>query len=282
MKIKEDILKIDGISTRYLTSGQGAPLVFLHGIGESSFDWRWLMPDLLGERCIYALDMPYSSGINQPREEYSQEFLAEFVFRFLSELNIDKPVVVGHSLGGIVAITMALKDPELLKDLVLVCSAGLGTELNPLLSMQTLPGYSDFLSLISRTPMGALHRVWARSLVLYTYPYLVPPEWTHEQYRLTLTPHFMDALLGALRNHVNIKGQQTILIDHLSKIKMPTLIIWGGNDRVIPLSHAKEAMKHLPNARLEVISDCGHMPHVERPSATAAVLNQFLIENIGI
>jgi pimeloyl-ACP methyl ester carboxylesterase len=282
MKIKEDILKIDGISTRYLTIGQGSPIVFLHGIGESSFDWQWLMSDLMGERSMYALDMPYSSGIHPPRKEYSQDFLAEFVFRFLSELNIDKPVVVGHSLGGIVAITMAFKDPQLLKGLVLVGSAGLGPDLNPLLSMQTLRGYSDFLSLMSRTPMGALHRIWARSLVLYTYPYLVPAEWTHEQYRLSLTPYFMDVLLEALRNHVNMKGQQTILIDQLSEIKMPTLVIWGGNDRVIPLSHAKEAMKHLPNARLEVISDCGHMPQVERPSATAAVLNQFLMENIRI
>jgi pimeloyl-ACP methyl ester carboxylesterase len=282
MKIKEDILKINGITTRYLTSGQGTPLVFLHGIGESSFDWQWLMPDLMDKCCMYALDMPYSSGMNQPREEYSQEFLSGFVFRFLSELNIDKPVIVGHSLGGIVAITMALKDPELLKGLVLVCSAGLGPGLNPLLSMQTLPGYSDFLSLMSRTPMGALHRIWARSLVLYTHPYLVPPEWTHEQYRLTLTPHFMDALLRALRDHVSISGQQTILIDHLSEVKIPTLVIWGGNDRVIPLSHAEEAMKHLPNARLKVISDCGHMPHVERPSATASVLNRYLIEKIRI
>jgi pimeloyl-ACP methyl ester carboxylesterase len=282
MKIKEDVIKIDDVKIRYLAGGEGSSLVFLHGLGESAFDWKWLMDSLIPKWYMVAVDMPYSSGNNPPPDNYSQEFLVGFVFRIFSELNIEKPVIVGHSLGGIVATTMAIKTPERLKGLVLLNSAGLGHELNPLLSFQTIPGFSDFLSLMSRTPMGALHRIWARSLILYSHPYLVSPEWAYEQYRLTLSPHFMDALLGALRHHVTISGQQTILLDHLAQVKMPTMVIWGGDDRVIPLSHAEEAVKRLSNARLEIISDCGHMPHVERPATTAAVLQRFLDEEVMI
>ncbi len=276
MAVEERSLEADGSPVRYLTAGEGPPLVLLHALGESAFDWRWVMPALARGRSVYAPDLlrPESGD----GADYSSSSLAGFAAKFLDALGIERATVVGNSLGGLVALRLALSDPSRVDALGLVDSAGLGREINPALSSATLPGYGDAAVYWAKTPMGAVQRAWGKAPLLFALPASAPPEWLAEQYRLGLTPGFMQATLAALRRHVNPAGQREseLLLDELPRLKIPTLVVWGAQDKVMPTRHARDAASRLRNGSLAIIAGCGHLPHVECPDRFAEVLNGFL------
>ena len=276
MAVEERSLEADGSPVRYLAAGEGPPLVLLHALGESAFDWRWVMPALARGRSVYAPDLlrPESGD----GADYSSSSLAGFVAKFLDALGIERATVVGNSLGGLVALRLALSNPSRVDALSLVDSAGLGQEINPALSSATLPGYGDAAVYWAKTPMGAAQRAWGKAPLLFALPASAPPEWLAEQYRLGLMPGFMQATLAALRRHVNPAGQREseILLDELPRLKVPTLVVWGAQDRVMPTRHARDAASCLRNGSLAIIAGCGHLPHVECPDRFAEVLNGFL------
>lgn len=276
MAVEEHRLKVGGSPVRYLKIGEGPPLVLLHGVGTSALEWNRTMPALARGRCVYAPDLlspELGDGAN-----YSSPALASFATKFLDALGIERAAVVGNSLGGLVALRLALSDPSRVDALGLVDSAGLGREITPALSSATLPSYGDAATYWAKTPMGAAQRAWGRTPLLFALPASAPPEWLAEQYRLGLTPGFMQRTLSALRGHVNPLGQREseILLDELPRLKVPTLIVWGALDRVVPTRHAREAASRLRNGSLAVISGCGHLPHAECPDRFAEILNGFL------
>jgi pimeloyl-ACP methyl ester carboxylesterase len=278
---EERTIDVGGLATHYLTAGEGLPLVLLHALGESALDWRWVLPALARTHRVYALDLPGFGYSAKPTTDYSPAFFAGFVSSYLDTLGLERTAVVGNSLGGLVALRLALSEPTRVSALGLVASAGLGREVTYALRLPTLPGYGEVAVAWGKTPFGAAQRAWLRVPLLFARPERVPAEWITEHHRLAQLPGFMEAVEAALRAQVDLRGQREVLVDQLPHLGMPTLVVWGERDRVFPYSQAHRAVPRLREGILELIPDCGHLPHVERPDRFAAILGRFLEGILG-
>src|ERR671932_1977557 len=142
MNFEERHIEVEGHEVRYLTAGEGPPLVLLHGVGTSSGEWSWVLPDLARNHRVYTIDLPGYDGSYEP-PDYSPAYTAQFVSSFLDAVGVERAVVVGNSFGGLVALRLALSEPERVSALVLVDSAGLGHAVSPALTALTLPGWGE-------------------------------------------------------------------------------------------------------------------------------------------
>ena len=276
MTIDEQNIDVGGLPVRYLVAGEGAPLVLLHALGESALDWRWVLPALARTHRVYAVDLPGFGYSGEPSAEYSSAFFARFVGAYLDALGLERAALVGNSLGGLVALRLALSEPARVSALSLVASAGLGRDVTYALRLPTLPGYGEVAITWGKTPLGAAQRAWLRVPLLFARPDRVPAEWITEQTRIAQLPGFTEATISALRAHVDLGGQREVLADQLPHLEMPSLIVWGKRDRVFPYSQAHKAVSRLRQGFLELIPDCGHLPQIEQPNRFAAILGQFL------
>ena len=276
MVVKEQKIEVEGLPTRYLTAGEGPPLLLLHGVGDNAFDWQWVMPTLAHTYQVYALDLPGAGGSAKPLPDYSPAFFTRFATAFLNALGVERAAVVGNSLGGLVGLRLAFSDPERVAALGLVSSGGLGREVTYALRSLALPGYGKLAVAWGKRRPGALQRALGRSALLFAHPRRVPREWIKEQYRLARLPGFLEAQLATLRAQVGLRGQREVLVDRLSHLKVPTLVVWGARDRVLPYSQGQEAAARLPEGTLKLVPDCGHAPHVEQPERFASGLGEFL------
>ena len=274
MVVEEQKIEVEGLPTRYLTAGEGPPLLLLHGVGDNAFDWQWVMPALAHTYQVYSLDLPGSGGSAKPLPDYSPAFFTRFAAAFLNALGVERAAVVGNSLGGLVGLRLALSDPERVAALGLVSSGGLGREVTYALRSLTLSGYGKLAVAWGKRRPGALQRALGRSALLFARPWRVPREWIKEQYRLARLPGFLEAQLATLRAQVGLRGQREVLVDRLSHLKVPTLVVWGARDRVLPYSQGQEAAARLPEGSLELVPDCGHAPHVEQPERFVSGLGE--------
>jgi pimeloyl-ACP methyl ester carboxylesterase len=278
---EEHNVEIDGLPIRYLAAGEGPPLVLLHGAGDNALDWRWVMPALAATHRVYAPDLPGSPDSARPAAGYSPAFFERSVASFVDALGIGRATFVGNSLGGLIALRVALSEPARVTALVLVDSAGLGPEVNPAFTSVNVPGLGEAAMPFWRTPVGAHQRAWGRTALLFARPpRSVPREWLAEQRRLALSPGYLEAHLSVLRALVGPLGQREVLVEKLSSLEVPTLVVWGSRDRVFPESHAREAAARLRDGSLAVIPGCGHMPHVECPDRFLAALDRFLVGRV--
>jgi pimeloyl-ACP methyl ester carboxylesterase len=275
--VEAQSVEIDRLPIRYLSVGEGPPLVLVHGAGDNSLDWRWVLPALARKHRVYALDLPGSPDSARPAADYSPAFFERFVAAFVDALGIGRATFVGNSLGGLIALRLALSEPARVTALVLVDSAGLGRAVNPVFTSVNVPGPFEAVIPFWRTPVGAYQRAWGRTALLFAHPPgSVPRQWLAEQCRLALWPGYLEAHLAALRALVSPLGQREVLVDRLPSLKIPTLVVWGARDRVFPEVQARDAVAHLPEGSLALIPDCGHMPHVECPDRFLAALDGFI------
>jgi len=274
--IETQQVPVDGVMGQVLTGGNGPPVVLLHGDGDSPAVWQRLFPALAREHRVFAPGLPGHSDTDKPRIDYSRAYLTGFMSRFLDALQLERCVLVGNSLGGQTALHLALSEPERFPALVLLDSSGLGWEVNPSLAFETLPFAGEFATAFARSPFGGALRQMSRVSELFWRKERAPASWLEEQRRLALLPGFLDAAIAAKRAVIGPWGQREVLLDQLHRLAMPTLVVWGANDAVLPVAHAHQAIDRLPNGELAVIADCGHMPHVERPDELLGVLLPFL------
>jgi 2-hydroxy-6-oxonona-2,4-dienedioate hydrolase len=273
--VEEQNVEVGGLPIRYLSAGEGPPLVLLHGAGDNALDWWWVLPALARTHHVYAPDLPGSDDSAKPAADYSPAFFEGFVSGFVDALGIGRATFVGSSLGGLIALQLALSDPARIDALVLADSAGLGRTINPLFTSVNVPGLGEAAIPLWRTPAGAYQRAWARAMLLFAHPGRVPREWLMEQCRLAQSPGYLQAHLTALRAQVRPWGQHEMLVDRLSLLEMPTLIVWGTRDRVFPKFQAQDAVACINEGYLELIPDCGHLPHIECPEPFVAAVERF-------
>ena len=165
MNFEERHIDVEGHNARYLTAGEGGPpLVLLHGVGTSSGEWSWVLPDLARNNLVYAIDLPgYDGSYEAP--DYSPAFTASFVNSFLDAVGAESAVVVGNSFGGLVALHLALSEPARVSALVLSDSAGLGHVVSPVLAAVTLPGGGGLATALAKTPPGAAQSAFRRAFI---------------------------------------------------------------------------------------------------------------------
>jgi pimeloyl-ACP methyl ester carboxylesterase len=194
----------------------------------------------------------------------------------MDAVGLDTTAVAGNSLGGLAALQLALLEPQRVSALCLVDSAGLGRAVNPVLVLQRLPGLGELAIAVGRRRPGAALRAGARALLLFARPWRTPRSWLVEQYRAARQPGFLEATVASLRAVLGPFGQRQVLAKRLAELKMPTLIIWGTADWVIPLTHGRRAVRRLPRGSLVQLFRCGHAPQVECPQRFTEALDRFL------
>ncbi|MCW2601157.1 MAG: alpha/beta hydrolase fold protein [Frankiales bacterium] len=255
-----------------------APVLWLiHGLGDSSRTWEEVVPLLAQRYTVVAPDLLGHGASDKPRADYSVGGFANGMRDLMVVLGVERATVVGHSLGGGVALQFAYQYPERVERLVLVASGGLGAEVHPLLRAAALPGASTAIAVSARRPLrtsllGVSRMVANLGLFDRSDVEEVGRVWEGLQDRATRA-----AFLRTLRAVVDVRGQSVTSRDRLYlTAATPTLLVWGSRDPVLPVSHARLAADALPGARLEVVARAGHLPHRSCPDGFAGIVLGFL------
>jgi pimeloyl-ACP methyl ester carboxylesterase len=284
--IERHLALVEGIEVEYLVAGDGPEVVLLHGLGDSAEDWREVMARLAPSYRLYAPTLPGfggdlgadGDGRRAGGFDPSPDGYARFVHAFVAAKDLRRPVLAGHSIGGLVALRAALNQPDGLRGLVLAAAAGLGRAVNPLLQAYALPGFGDVAASVARTAPGAALRAVSKVPMVFGRPWRVRHAWLLDQFRRAQDGRFMETTMRALRGQVGIRGQRRVVLDELPELSLPTLVLWGDSDRVVPLAQGYAAVARLPAGRLEVLGGAGHLAHVEDPDRAAAAMRRFLDE----
>jgi pimeloyl-ACP methyl ester carboxylesterase len=274
---RHEQLELHGHSISYWTDGQGPAIVLVHGVTGCADQWHPVMP-LLAERfTVVAPDLLGHGRSAKPRGDYSLGAYASGIRDLLVALGHSRVTVVGHSLGGGIAMQLAYQFPERCERLVLVSSGGLGREVHPLLRAATLPGSELVLPLIAHDRIRAAGTAVAaglRRLGLRAGPDLAEMA---RGFGSLAHPDARHAFLHTLRAVIEPGGQRVSAADRLYLAsEMPTLIVWGRRDPMIPVRHAGIAQRGMPGSRLEVFDDAGHFPQLDEPLRFARVLADFI------
>ena len=252
-------------------------MVLIHGMVNSSRHWESVALRLTDAYTVIAPDLIGHGDSATPRGDYSLGAHAASIRDLLAAIGIERATVVGHSLGGGVAMQFFYQFPQRTERLVLVSSGGLGHEVSPLLRAAALPGATVLLSLATRPRVLALllnasERPLARRSGKGTYLRAIAR---------ALQPlgesGAREAFLQTLRSVIDVRGQRVSARDRLYLLRaMPTLIVWGARDNTIPLSHGRQTHEAAPGSRFEILPRAAHFPNLEDPEGLAAVLRDFL------
>jgi len=267
---------IHGYDVAYRHGGEGPVLLLLHGIAGSSGTWIPSMRLLRTQFTVLAPDFLGHGKSAKPLGDYSLGNHAAGMRDLLDRLAIERATVVGQSFGGGVAMQFAYQFPERCERLVLVDAGGLGREVSWILRLLTLPAAEYVMPFV----FPPFVRDWGDSLsrVLGNLGIRQPRAaemW--RSYRSLMEPENRRAFVRTMRAVIDPGGQSVSAMDRLYlAAHMPTLIVWGDQDRIIPVAHAYRAHDAFPNSRLEVMEGVGHYPHVEDPDRFVAILVDFV------
>ncbi len=268
---------IHGYRRAFLMAGTGPPLLLIHGVGDSSETWLDVLPRLAEHHTVIAPDLLGHGESARPRADYAVAAYACGMRDLLGVLDVDRVSVVGHSLGGGIAMQFAYQFPERCERLVLVGSGGIGPEVHPLLRVAAAPGAELALSVATSAPARTALRLAAPVLRATGGMRLGSDlDYVLERYRSLRSRTARQAFLRTLRAGVDVRGQIITMLDRCYLAAgLPTLIIWGGRDRVIPVHHAQIAHAAMPGSRLEIFEHSGHFPHHDAPDRFADVVEDF-------
>jgi pimeloyl-ACP methyl ester carboxylesterase len=269
--------KIHGHDVAYRIAGSGPVVLLVHGMAGSSATWLPVIPALAHDFTVVAPDLLGHGGSAKPRGDYSLGAFASGLRDLLVALRLERATLVGQSLGGGVAMQFAYQFPERTERLVLVSSGGLGEEVNVGLRLLTLPGLEYVLPAACTS---WLHDTVANVAGALRHVGLRPTANAVEMWRAygsLADSATRTAFLHTLRSVVDTAGQRVSARDRLYLASMvPTMIMWGDRDRVIPCSQAYTTHDDLPGSRLEIFEGVGHFPHAERPQQFADALTDFM------
>ncbi|MHB8680864.1 MAG: alpha/beta fold hydrolase [Acidimicrobiales bacterium] len=267
---------LHGYEVAFRRAGDGPVLLLLHGIAGSSQTWVPVMELLRRQYTVLAPDFLGHGRSSKPLGDYSLGNHAAGMRDLLHVLGIDRVTVIGQSFGGGVAMQFAYQFPERCERLVLVDAGGLGREVSWMLRLVTLPAAEYALPVIFSAPMRKL----GDSIIGFLRDRGIRHARAEEMWGSfsSLTePANRQAFVRTMRAVIDPGGQSVSAMDRLYLASnMPTLIVWGDSDRIIPLIHAYQAHEAMPNSRLEIMEGVGHYPHVEEPIRFVNILTDFL------
>ena len=277
--IKPRTITLHGRPLAYIQAGSGPVLLLIHGMAGTFENWNAVIEPLARSHTVIAPDLPGHGASAPGAGDYSLGALAAGLRDLLVALGHERATLVGHSLGGGIAMQFSYQFPEFTERLVLVSSGGLGPEVSPVLRAAALPGADVFIAATAgpgRTVGTAVgHGLAAVGLrpntdvaeVLRGYASLADPD-------------RRAAFLATLRSVIGTGGQRVHAGDRLYLAEgMPVLIVWGARDPIIPVNHGEKAHEAIAGSRLEVFEGVGHLPQLEAPERFIAVLERFIAES---
>jgi pimeloyl-ACP methyl ester carboxylesterase len=261
----------------YRIAGSGPPVVLIHGMVNSSRHWEDVALRLADRYTLIAPDLIGHGDSATPRGDYSLGAHAASIRDLLAVIGVDHATIVGHSLGGGVAMQFFYQFPQRTDRLVLVSSGGLGREVSPLLRGAALPGAMALLRAAAHRRV--LDGLWwsgerMRGRGVGTGVYL-------QAIARALRPlervGARKAFIQTLRSVIDVHGQRVSARDRLYLLRgFPTLIAWGERDHTIPLSHGEDAHHAIPGSHFVTLPRAAHFPHLEDPEGLAEALHQFI------
>ena len=273
-RYEDHYVRIDGKDIRYWVEGGGRAVILVHGLGCSAEFWQHNVGALSQRYRVYALDLLGFGRSDKKIDEWSLSYGASFIAQFMDALQIERATLVGHSFGGILCAQLAVEFTSRVEKLVLVDSAGFGRELNLFLRLESVPVLASAMLILYQWVFPLTAR-WA-----YFDPSSVDEEWLAETGAILRSPGVRDNALKVIRMGVNLGGQREEFFGDLHRqlahMTAPTLIIWGSDDALVPVSHAYAAHKLIPNSQVRILQRCGHLPQVERPEEFNQLLLDFL------
>ncbi|QLL07873.1 alpha/beta fold hydrolase [Mycobacterium vicinigordonae] len=269
--VTQHIVRANSVVTRYWESGTGAPLVLIHGGGAGADAWgNWapLIPAFAEHFRTIAYDMVGFGGSHVPDDdeqfEYSQQSRIAQLDSLLDELALDQVSLIGNSMGGATALGLAMKRPSRVEKLVLMGSAGLNRSFSP--QLQTILNYKEPQRSAMARIVGAL-----------THESFLPPaDLVDYRYRLTCDPAVMNAYRRTMA-WVREQGGLHYEEDDIAAVTVPTLVVSGREDAVVPLLESVRLHQLIDNSRLYAIPRCGHWAMIEHPVEFARVAKDFLL-----
>lgn len=270
-------LQLHGHEVIYRTAGEGPPVVLVHGMLNSSLHFKKVALRLAERHTVIVPDLIGHGDSATPRGDYSIGAHAAVIRDLLSAIGVERASIVGHSLGGGIAMQYFWQFPERVERLALISSGGLGRDVGPLLRIAALPGASAGLWLASNertlraidSAVAELDRrgnrasVYLRQIVRALRP--------------LERPGARQAFLQTLRSVIDPGGQHVSARDRLYLLgPIATLVVWGERDGMIPIEHGREASAEIPHSRFESLPGAGHFPHLDSPDALSDVLIAWL------
>ncbi len=272
---------IHGERVAYRDAGSGDAILLIHGMAGSSATWRGVMPALAANDRVIAPDLPGHGESGKPRGDYSLGSFAAWLRDLLDELDIDRVTVVGQSLGGGVAMQFTYQHPQYCERLSLIGSGGLGPDVSWTLRLLAAPGAEFLVPVIASKPIisaGTAIHSWLTARGVRAP--LANEMW--QAHASLGDKETRQAFLRTLRSVVDHRGQAVSATSKLYlNTGLPTLLIWGDADKIIPVEHGYAAHEAMPNSRLEVLAGVGHFPQSETPEIVARLLNAFMTESPG-
>lgn len=269
-------VSIHGHRVCYRRGGAGPVLLLLHGIGDSSRAWIPAMRFLHRSYTVLAPDLPGHGNSSNPLGDYSLGGHASSMRDLLDVLGIERVTVVGQSFGGGVAMQFAYQFPSRCERLVLIDAGGLGREVSWLLRLATVPAAEYVMPVL----FPAFMRRWGDPVARFLGDWGIRNARAADvwrSYRSLTDPGRRAAFARTVRAVIDPGGQSVSAVNRLYLVAlMPTLIVWGDQDKIIPLVHAYQAHQSIPNSRLEVIQGAGHAPHVEDAFRFAEIVEDFM------
>ncbi|MGW0161896.1 alpha/beta fold hydrolase [Mycobacterium sp. NPDC003323] len=270
-------VEIHGVRQAVVDEGSGDEvLLLIHGMAGSAETWRAVLPQLAKRYRVIAPDLLGHGQSSKPRTDYSLGAFAVGLRDLLDELGVPSATVVGHSLGGGVAMQFLYQHPDYCRRLVLIGSGGLGPDVGWILRLLAAPGAEFVMPVIAPPPVlraGNAVRSWLTSAGLRS------PRGAEiwNAYSSFADSETREAFLRTLRSVVDYRGQSVSALNRLNlREALPVLAIWGEDDNIIPVDHAYSALEIRPDCRLEILPGVGHFAQVEAPTQVVDLIDEFV------
>jgi pimeloyl-ACP methyl ester carboxylesterase len=277
--VERDQVELHGHLVGYQIAGEGPVVGLIHGITSTSESWRRLIPRLAERYTVVAPDLLGHGGSAKPRGDYSLGAYASGIRDLMGVLGFESGTVVGHSLGGGIALQFAYQFPEYCERLVLISSGGLGREVHPLLRAASLPGAELVLPLLARDWSVRAGEAISEALGRLGIQAGSDLGEFARGYASLTDPGARAAFLRTVRAVIGPMGQQVSALDRLYLAEdMPTLIVWGTDDPIIPVEHGRAAHELIPGGQLVEIEGAGHWPHLDEPDRLVEAIGEFMEE----
>lgn len=271
---------LHGHELSYVDRGSGPVVLFIHGILGSQQQWAHLVDTMDDDHRVLVPDLFGHGESAKPLGDYSLSAHAAAMRDLLDHLGIDRVTLVGHSLGGGIAMQFFYLFPDRVDRLVLVASGGLGREVNAVLRSATLPGAAQVLSVLASAPVLSRVEALGRGASKLGWRPGADLGAVWRGFSSLGDRESRSAFLATTRAVIDIGGQSISAYDHLGAVPpISTLIVWGSKDRMIPATHALSAQRALPDCRIELFEGAGHFPHLDDPDRFARLLREFIADD---